>query len=146
MSTTYTAIAAREGRWWVLTVDGIGVTQSRTLKDAPGAVCGLVSAMLDVDQADINAVVVPQVSPTVLDRVEAARRSVVQLQAMQHEVATESRAAARDLEREGLTGADIAYILEVSPQRVSQLLTPTPPVTGEVAKLKKARRKQSVAH
>lgn len=145
MSTTYTATAAREGRWWVLTVDGIGVTQSRTLKDAPDAARGLISAMLDVDPNEIDVNVIPQVSSDVLDRVDGTRKAVVALQAMQHKVATESRAVVRDLEREGLTGADIAYILNVSPQRVSQLLAPAPPVIGEVAHLKKARRKSTVS-
>jgi len=27
--SAYTATATREGRWWVIDVDGVGVTQSR---------------------------------------------------------------------------------------------------------------------
>ena len=120
--TLYTATAVRDGRWWVLTVDGLGATQSRTLKDAPQAVRGLVSSMLDVDAGSFEVAVEPAIDRTVLDHVASARRAVSEAARMQGDAATESRAAARELEGLGLTGTDIASILEVSPQRVSQLL------------------------
>jgi hypothetical protein len=120
--TLYTATAVRDGRWWLLTVDGIGATQSRTLKDAPQAVRGLVSSMLDVDPTTVDVEVVPAIDPAVLDHVASARRAVSDAARKQAQAAAESRAAARDLAGLGLTGTDIATILEVSPQRVSQLL------------------------
>ena len=52
----------------------------------------------------------------------AARNAVYALGERQREVAALSRAAARDLADSGLSGADIAVVLEISPQRVSQLL------------------------
>jgi len=52
----------------------------------------------------------------------AARRAIHELGERQREVAALSRAAARDLANSGLSGADIAVVLDVSPQRVSQLL------------------------
>jgi CRP-like cAMP-binding protein len=120
--TLYTATAVRDGRWWVLTVDGLGATQSRALKDAPQAVRGLVSSMLDVDADSFEVEVEPAIDRTVLDHVASARRAVSEAARMQGDAAAESRAAARELEGLGLTGTDIASILEVSPQRVSQLL------------------------
>lgn len=118
--TLYTATAVRDGRWWLLTVDGLGATQSRSLKDAPQAVRGLVSSMLDADSFEVA--VAPAIDRTVLDHVASARRAVSEAARMQGDAAAESRAAARELEGLGLTGTDIASILEVSPQRVSQLL------------------------
>lgn len=120
--TLYSATAVRDGRWWLLTVDGIGATQSRTLKDAPRAVRGLVSSMLDVDPATLDVEVVPAIDPVVLRHVASARRAVSDAAQKQAQAAAESRAAARDLAGLGLKGTDIATILEVSPQRVSQLL------------------------
>jgi len=40
----------------------------------------------------------------------------------QRQAAAQSRAAARRLRQAGLSGRDIAKVLNVSPQRVSQLL------------------------
>jgi CRP-like cAMP-binding protein len=120
--TLSTATAVRDGRWWLLTVDGLGATQSRTLRDAPQAVRGLVSSMLDIDAGSFEVAVAPAIDRTVLDRVASARRAVSEAARMQGDAAAESRAAARELEGLGLTGTDIASILEVSPQRVSQLL------------------------
>lgn len=119
---TYTATAVREGRWWVLTINGIGATQSRTLKAAPDAARGLVSAMLDIDEDQFEVEVVPQIDAAVLDRVQAARKAVADAARLQADAAAESRAAAHELEGAGLTGSDIAYVLQVTPQRVSQLL------------------------
>ena len=53
MNKTYVATASCEGQWWVITVDGVGVTQSRTLRDAPNTDRGIVSAMLVVDEQEI---------------------------------------------------------------------------------------------
>ncbi len=120
--TSYTADAVRDGRWWLLTVDGVGATQSRSLREAPSAVRGLVSAMHDVDPSTVEVTVRPQIAADVLEHVEAARQSVVRAARLQADAAAESRAAARELVSIGLTGKDIATILDVSPQRVSQLL------------------------
>lgn len=120
--TSYTADAVRDGRWWLLTVDGVGATQSRSLREAPSAVRGLVSGMHDVDPSTVEVTVRPQIAADVLEHVEAARQSVVRAARLQADAAAQSRAAARELVSIGLTGKDIATILDVSPQRVSQLL------------------------
>lgn len=120
--TRYTADAVRDGRWWLLTVDGVGATQSRSLRDASDAVRGMVSAVRDVDPSTVEVTVRPQIGPDVLEHVEAARESVGRAARLQAEAAAQSRAAARELLSIGLTGKDIATILDVSPQRVSQLL------------------------
>jgi len=120
--TLYTADAVRDGRWWPPTVDGVGATQSRSLKDAPDAVRGLVSAMQDADPSTVEVTIHPQIGTDLLEHVEAARESVVRAARLQADAAAQSRAAARELLSIGLTGKDIATILDVSPQRVSQLL------------------------
>lgn len=59
MSTSYVATAVREGRWWVITVEDVGVTQARTLRDAPAAARGMLCALLDIDEDGIQVEVTP---------------------------------------------------------------------------------------
>lgn len=124
MNKTYVATAAREGQWWVITVDGFGVTQSRTLRDAPNTARGLISAMLDVDDDDIQVDVEPALDPELAAHVRVARKQVADLDRLQRDAATASREAAHALILAGVSGADAATVLGVSPQRVSQLLAP----------------------
>lgn len=126
MTSTYTAKAAREGRWWVITVPGIGVTQSRTLRDAPTAACGLISAMRNIDENTISVAVIPEVGESTAEIVARAKAGVAELETHQRQVARTSRLAAAALAEHGLTGADIAAVLGVSPQRVSQLMKDGP--------------------
>jgi predicted transcriptional regulator len=51
-----------------------------------------------------------------------ARDAVTAADRAQRQAAAQSREAARRLKQAGLSGRDIAKVLEVSPQRVSQLL------------------------
>lgn len=45
---TYVAVASREGFWWVLEVDGVGVTECRFLRNAEAVVRDMVATALDV--------------------------------------------------------------------------------------------------
>jgi DNA-directed RNA polymerase specialized sigma subunit len=74
------------------------------------------------DESTIEVEIRPQIDNALGEEVIAARKAVHELAERQHEVAALSRAAAKDLAGPGLSGADIAVVLDVSPQRVSQLL------------------------
>jgi DNA-directed RNA polymerase specialized sigma subunit len=74
------------------------------------------------DESAIDVEIRPQIDNALGQEVIAARKAVQELGERQREVAALSRAAARDLAESGLSGADIAVVLDVSPQRVSQLL------------------------
>ena len=74
------------------------------------------------DESTIDVEIRPQIENALGKEVIAARKAVHELAEQQREVATLSRAAAKDLAESGLSGADIAVVLAVSPQRVSQLL------------------------
>jgi len=74
------------------------------------------------DESMIDVEIRPQIDNALGEELIAARKAVRELAERQHEVAALSRAAAKDLAKSGLSGADIAVVLEVSPQRVSQLL------------------------
>ena len=140
VNKTYVATAAREGQWWVITVDGIGVTQSRTLRDASSAARGLISAMLDVDDKNIEVHVEPALDPELAAHVQAARKQVADLDRLQRDAAIASREAAHALILAGVSGADAATVLGVSPQRVSQLLAPANSGRTAAAPTRKAKR------
>lgn len=143
MTTTYTATAVREGRWWVLSVEGIGVTQARNLREAPEQARGMIAAMLDVDDAEVHVDVVPELDAAILEDVRTAKDAAEDARIRQIEAAHQARVAAGRLERAGLTRADVATVLKVSPQRVSQLLEPLD--RSEAGALRAKRRKDTRA-
>lgn len=55
----FEATVVREGRWWIIRVDEIGITQARELAGVELAARELVAVMLDVDLADVNITIVP---------------------------------------------------------------------------------------
>lgn len=54
MTANYTYTTSREGEWWVLTVEGIGTTQVRSLRSASVQVKDMIAATLDISPDDIH--------------------------------------------------------------------------------------------
>ena len=103
-------------------VDGIGVTQGRTVTEAEEMARDLVAVMLDVSFENVS-VDIDFTLPAPLDsQARQARRAVHEAAAAQTHAAALSRRTVADLKQAGLTGKDAARILGISPQRVSQLL------------------------
>lgn len=119
---TYKVRAKRWAHGWELHIDGLGVTQSHTLRDAEMMARDYI--MLDTDAApdSFDVEITPEIGGELGEQTRAARDAVSRADAAQRQAAAESRAAARSLRQAGLTGRDIAAVLKVSPQRVSQLL------------------------
>ena len=123
MSRTYTVDAKRWEHGWELHVEGLGVTQSRSLHSAARMAREYISLIEGIsDESTIDVEIRPQIENALSEEVIAARKAVHELGERQREVATLWRTAAKDLAESGLSGADIAVVLAVSPQRVSQLL------------------------
>lgn len=116
----YTATATREGRWWVITVAGVGVTQSRTLAEARTWAQGLVEAV--TGEAGAEVTVTPLLPDDTIDRVHHAQKVTARADAQLRAAAQEIREATRNLLQMGMSQKDVATILGVSRQRVSQLL------------------------
>jgi len=117
---TYTVTASRWEHGWELHVAGIGVTQSRTLTSAEEMIREYVSLELDVEPDSFDVAITPKIGGLETDAAEL-RGEVIELEAAQQHVAQRSRNLVWSLKATGLTSADVAVVLGVSPQRVSQL-------------------------
>jgi hypothetical protein len=119
---TYDVRAKRWEHGWELHIGGVGVTQSRSLWDAEMMARDLISRRLGIAADSFGVAVTPEIGGGLDERTRAARAAVTDADHAQRQAAAESRETARQLQRAGLTGRDIAKVLDVSPQRVSQLL------------------------
>jgi len=147
----YRARVHREGSWWVIEVDGVGVTQAKRLDQVSHMARDLVAAMLDIDADEVEVESTFEVSPDIdalLTAVKAAREAA---KITQQEAANLMRQAARRLVAERLPVRDIARLVGVSFQRAHQLATDksTEPyrervagATARVAKQKAGTRRE----
>jgi len=120
--TTYAVRARRWKHGWELHIADIGVTQSRSLAEAETMVRDYIETLTGVDASGAQVVVTPEVGDGLDEEARAAREAVAAADRATRAAAARSRKVARDLRQAGLSGRDIAAILKVSAQRVSQLL------------------------
>jgi hypothetical protein len=120
--STYSVHARRWAHGWELHIDGIGVTQSRNLDGAEQMVRDYIESLTGRDTSGDVVMIKPEVGDGLDEATRAAREAVTAADRAVREAAAQSRKAARDLKDAGLSGRDIAAILRVSAQRVSQLL------------------------
>ena len=121
--TTYTARAHREGKWWVLDVEGVGTTQARTINDCQAQAADLIEAMTGEQVPAYDVALHVALPPKWERKVQAARRASQRAQQAQHDAAAKTRTVVRELaEQEHLSQNDLAAILGVSRQRIGQLV------------------------
>jgi hypothetical protein len=123
----YEVRARRWAHGWELAVHDergeVGVTQSRTLAGAERMVRDYVALSEDVEPHSFGVIVTVDLDGDLAGEAEAIREAIRRAEDAQRDAAARSRQLALRLKASGLTGADIAVILRVSPQRVSQLLS-----------------------
>jgi hypothetical protein len=119
---TYPVRAKRWARGWELHIDGLGVTQSHTLRDAETMVRDYIELDTGAEPGSFDVVITPEIGNGLDGLAREAREAVTAADRAQREAAAQSREVARRLRDAGLNGRDIARVLDVSPQRVSQLL------------------------
>jgi hypothetical protein len=118
--TTYNVTAKRWKHGWELHIDGVGVTQSRTLDTAERMVRDYIETLTDTDVSGDAVVIVPELGA--LDReLTTVREQLAAADRQQQEARDSYRALAADLRAAGLSVSDTATILGVSRGRVSQL-------------------------
>ena len=119
--TTYEVTARRWKRGWELHIHSVGVTQSHGLKDAEVMARDYIATVLDVGPATFDVRVTPEVGAGMDAEIAQARRAVQEAEDAQKAAAAQSRKVVAKLIDAGLTGKDVATVLKISPQRVSQL-------------------------
>jgi hypothetical protein len=122
VSSVYHVRAKRWAHGWELHIEGVGVTQSHTLRDAERMARDYIALDTGMDPGSFDIKVTPEIGGELGEKTAAARRAVADADEARRAAAVRSRDAARDLQGAGLSGRDIAAVLQVSPQRVSQLL------------------------
>lgn len=119
----YKVRAKRAGKYWELHIDGVGVTQARTLSgDADAMIRDYVAMMAEVPADDVTYDLAIEVGGELDAAAAAAREKARKVEEEIAESAEENRAVARRLSAAGLIGREIAMVLNVSPQRASQYL------------------------
>jgi len=118
---TFEVHARRWDGGWELHISENDVTQAHSLSEAESVVRDYLAVEHDVEPGSFEVRIVPEIDG-LEDEAAQLRRDIGQLQDTQLEVAARSRALAQRLRERGLSGADTAAVLGVSPQRVSQLL------------------------
>jgi len=119
----FDAVVTREGRWWMIRVPALdAVTQARSLREAPAMAVGVVSALLDVDEAELTI----RLSYELPDEVAAAWHEAetlrVQAEEAEDRAASLRREAVRTLLRTThMSQAEAGVVLGLSKQRVQQL-------------------------
>jgi predicted Zn-dependent protease len=120
-------VTGREGRWWAVEIPQLGedaVTQAARLADVAAEARDYVAVALDVRPSTVDVRVVVDDTPHAPDvqarseQILAARQQAEALEAIAVE---DAQALARELVRDGVPLRDIATLVGVSFQRVSQL-------------------------
>jgi hypothetical protein len=108
--TTYTVRAKRWERGWELHIDGVGVTQSRTLNDAEAMVRDYIALATDAAPDSFAVRIIPEVSADVDKETREARQTVAAADRAQQAAAAASRRVAGKLKSIGLSGREIAIV------------------------------------
>jgi predicted RNase H-like HicB family nuclease len=115
-----------EAGWWIIEVPAVPgvVSQARRLDQVAAMAADAVALALDTDPGEITVEVCPQL--------DSQRRGLVENFAHDSQVAEDARGAAAEAAAQvrsdvaalvgtGLTAREVAHLLGISPQRVSQL-------------------------
>lgn len=126
MSVHYTVVATRSEGWWALagsSPDGPEIfTQSRRLEQAEAMVRDAVALTLGLDPDDVAVTLDVELDEETRRRLEAARQAQEQARASAASASEQLRATAAYLTGpRGLSVRDAGQLMDVSPQRVSQL-------------------------
>lgn len=135
VTDTYQVLAKRWDKGWELHIEGVGVTQARRLSEAETMVRDLIVRREEIRETSFDLRWSFEVSDEIDAEVRAARAAVANSAVAQADAAAKSRAVARRLADEGLAGNEVAAVLGVSPQRVSQLLRSAKVVPAMVSAL-----------
>ncbi|MDT9683258.1 hypothetical protein RND61_14425 [Streptomyces sp. TRM76323] len=115
--------AKRQRDGWVLRIAGTDEVWTRRLTEAVAAARSLISAATGTPAGEINVQVDVELEEPLQSRKREAVQAILDARRAQEKASQAYREVARSLQESGVSGAEIALILNVSRQRVSQLLS-----------------------
>lgn len=124
MSMDVTAVCTRSGDWWAVTVPEVegGFTQARRLDQVPEMVADLVHLATGTPAEEVRVRIQPHLEDeAALSLWEEAALTQELARQRQEEASRLARKAVAQMRDQGLSVRDVAALLHVSPQRVSQL-------------------------
>jgi hypothetical protein len=127
--TAFRVQAQRVERWWMLTsVDAPGaVSQVRSLAQAETTIREAIAFVQGIPEGAFTVTVEPLLAPEHQHELTRARDAMADAEHAMAAAAEQSRELVRVLSQDaGMTGSDIAAVLNVSKQRVSQLRAAKP--------------------
>jgi DNA-directed RNA polymerase specialized sigma24 family protein len=130
--TDYDVEAWKDGRWWTFEIPAltasspagrtiVAMGQARRAADVAAEARDVIASWTEADEADVTVSVVWRITEDVQAAVRQAEERDAAGRAALSEAASLRRQAVRALRAAGLTNADTATVLGVSPQRVGQL-------------------------
>lgn len=119
MPYTYRVIARRSPSGWTLHVGDLGTTSTRSLATAEKDARTHILATSGRDEVIVH--VQPKLDLRLGEVVSEAQRLSAERARVDAQASAKSREAANELRSAGLSNVDIAHVLGVSEQRVSQL-------------------------
>ena len=124
--TRYDVRVSREGKWWVAQVEGLvgGATEAARLADLGGEVRDLVAGLTGADETTVDLSwnltdVLGVAGQTLWD---AYQRERTEIEARRQQFEADRLATLRALHDAGVSVRDSAVLVDLSHQRVAQLL------------------------
>nr|WP_237708357.1 hypothetical protein [Mycobacterium marinum] len=118
-------VTGREGRWWAVEIPELnGVTQAARLADVPDEARSYIAVALDVPISSVDVRVRISDTPHARNVQERSQRILAarkEARALEDEAMQQAQALAKELAGDGIPMRDIATLVGVSFQRVSQL-------------------------
>ncbi|MDQ3404169.1 MAG: hypothetical protein M3548_12345 [Actinomycetota bacterium] len=118
---SYRATARREGKWWVVDVEGVGATQGRSTAEAQRMATDLITVMDEIPPERFEVRVEFELPGALGGEVKRARLESRAAEQAQRDAADNVRRVVAHILGAGMSKQDAARILGVSPQRISQL-------------------------
>lgn len=121
---SYKVTAQRSGQWWALIAD-VGdrevASQTKRLDQAEDMIRDAVGSALDVDGDSFEVEIHPELALQLDDLVGTAQNLRDQYDALGAELSRVTVKAVKKLRARGLSVRDTAYLLHLTPGRVSQI-------------------------
>ncbi len=110
---------------WVLHIPNVGMVAARSLGVAAKNAMARIAQETGTPEEQVGVVIQPKLDVRLGEVIQRAKAGQAELAKLSASVAAQSRQAAQALRGAGLSNTDIAHLLGVSDQRVSQLFGKT---------------------